>query len=269
MEKLKLELQMFASTNKTTHYELSQYSANDKPTYLVDYNADMLKIDTGIYNSQSKADTNAASIGPLSNLTTEVKSDLVGAINEVDGHVDTNTGNISANALAIASNTSHIGDITDLKTTDKSSLVGATNDIYDYLNLTDFHQLSNPQVLNSSDQPMTGASCTSNMSVALNSDGTFGKIYGNFSLSGITGFPRVKFINTGIKGITEDITISPMGFIYAGSTIGVVYGIISPPASGETSASITFRCGVSSGTPNALLFPCMYYFTQFGDVPTV
>lgn len=35
-----------SSTNKTTNYELSQYVGSDKPTYLGDYNGDMLKIDT-------------------------------------------------------------------------------------------------------------------------------------------------------------------------------------------------------------------------------
>lgn len=37
-----------ASTNKTTNYELSQYVGSDKPTYLGDYNGDMLKIDAGM-----------------------------------------------------------------------------------------------------------------------------------------------------------------------------------------------------------------------------
>lgn len=37
-----------ASTNKTTNYELSQYVGSDKPTYLGDYNSDMLKIDAGM-----------------------------------------------------------------------------------------------------------------------------------------------------------------------------------------------------------------------------
>ena len=41
-----------SSTNKTTHYNLNQYVANDKPTYLVDYNADMSAIDTGIYSAK-------------------------------------------------------------------------------------------------------------------------------------------------------------------------------------------------------------------------
>lgn len=36
-----------ASTNKTTNLHLSQFIATDKPSWLSDYNADMLKIDAG------------------------------------------------------------------------------------------------------------------------------------------------------------------------------------------------------------------------------
>lgn len=45
-----------SSTNKTTNYNLSQYVGTDKPTYLGDYNGDMLKIDT-----QMKANADSAS----------------------------------------------------------------------------------------------------------------------------------------------------------------------------------------------------------------
>jgi len=43
----------------------------------------------------SHADTNATNIGTLANLTTDAKTNLVAAINEVDGHADTNATNIS------------------------------------------------------------------------------------------------------------------------------------------------------------------------------
>lgn len=46
-----------SSTNKTTYYELSQYIGTDKPTYLSDYNGDMLKIDTGIHDVATDAST--------------------------------------------------------------------------------------------------------------------------------------------------------------------------------------------------------------------
>ena len=46
-----------ASTNKTTNYELSQYIGSDKPTYLGDYNGDMLKIDTQMKANETAAAT--------------------------------------------------------------------------------------------------------------------------------------------------------------------------------------------------------------------
>lgn len=53
-----------ASTNKTPNYDLSQYIGTDKPTYLGDYNSDMLKIDTAMRENAdgiSEANTNAGS----------------------------------------------------------------------------------------------------------------------------------------------------------------------------------------------------------------
>ena len=117
-----------SSTNKTTHYDLSQYVSSDKPTYLTDYNGDMLKIDTGINSAQTTADTastaatnagtaaetaqttantaitnaaaaqstadgNTTKIGTLANLTTSEKTNLVGAINEVNDKVETTKSN--------------------------------------------------------------------------------------------------------------------------------------------------------------------------------
>ncbi|MBO7696940.1 MAG: methyl-accepting chemotaxis protein [Methanobrevibacter sp.] len=61
------------------------------------------------------AGTNTSSIGTLSNLTTEVKTNLVSAINEVDSHADTNANNI--------------GTLTSLTTDAKTNLVSAINEV--------------------------------------------------------------------------------------------------------------------------------------------
>lgn len=132
-----------ASTNKTTNLELSQYVSSDKPTYLVDYNSDMSKIDTGVHTAQVTADTastaasnaqttaetaqttantavtNAATaqstantannnIGTLANLTTTEKTTIVGAVNELD---------------------EQIGNLSQLSTASKNTLVGAINEV--------------------------------------------------------------------------------------------------------------------------------------------
>ena len=59
-----------ASTNKTTNYELSQYIGSDKPTYLGDYNSDMLKIDTAMHTNATAivtADEKATTAGTNAN----------------------------------------------------------------------------------------------------------------------------------------------------------------------------------------------------------
>lgn len=132
-----------ASTNKTTHYDLSQYIAGDKPTYLVDYNGDMSAIDTGIYNAQAKANVNESNIGDLTNLDTTVKTDLVSAINEEAGKTSKigNLSNLTTTAktdLVVAinevdaeadANTTAIGTLANLETTNKTNLVGAINEV--------------------------------------------------------------------------------------------------------------------------------------------
>lgn len=140
-----------ASTNKTTHYNLDQYISTDKPTYLTDFNNDMSAIDTGMYNAQQKADsaytlagsadgkadtaiTNAGQaqtdastaltrIGNLANLTTTEKTNVVGAVNELDGE---------------------IGDLTSLDTETKSNLVSAINEVNDEYNGTVLYQTAYP-----------------------------------------------------------------------------------------------------------------------------
>ena len=63
----------------------------------------------------TNTDNNTTSIGTLANLNTTEKTNLVGAINEVD----TNTDN----------NTTSIGTLSNLNTTEKTNLVGAINEV--------------------------------------------------------------------------------------------------------------------------------------------
>ena len=139
MKKLKLDIQRFASTNKTTHYELSQYIGSDKPTYLVDYNQDMSKIDAGIYGADAKATINSTNIGDLSELTTTDKLSLVNAINEVNSEssvvgdlqdlTTTNKSSVVGAINEVNGKTNKIGDLTNLTTADKSDLVDAVNEV--------------------------------------------------------------------------------------------------------------------------------------------
>ena len=257
-----------ASTNKTTHYELSQYVGSDKPTYLVDYNTDMYNIDAGIYAAKSEADTNTTSIGTLTNLTTDAKSSLVGAINEVDGHCDTNASNIATNTLNIATNTTNIGTNTtnigtmaNLDTTTKSSLVGAINEVVEKFNLSTITDYT------TSDMTITGATLRtgSKITIAKNSDGSICKIYGRLLLTSTgSGSVNVTIANTGIS-VDDSFTVSPCGDAGGSSTddsTGITF---------NTDGSITLVVwnspAYSSGTKYvAHYFPFIIFVTDFGDV---
>ena len=79
-----------ASTNKTTNYELSQYIGSDKPTYLGDYNGDMLKIDT-----QMKANATAAATAD-SKATTAGTNAATALENAATAQTTANTANTTA-----------------------------------------------------------------------------------------------------------------------------------------------------------------------------
>ena len=108
-----------SSTNKTNNYSLSQYIGTDKPTYLGDYNADMLKIDNAIHavnstattaqqtagNADSKATTATANVvaleGRVGNLETSVEN-----IKEKNNAQDTQIGTLTSQ-LAVAKETAN------------------------------------------------------------------------------------------------------------------------------------------------------------------
>ena len=55
-----------SSTNKTENINLSQFIGSDKPTFLGDYNSDMVKIDTAFNNLKNSTDTNTSNIATTS-----------------------------------------------------------------------------------------------------------------------------------------------------------------------------------------------------------
>lgn len=70
-----------SSTNKTTNYKLSQYIGTDKPTYLGDYNGDMLKIDNQMKMNADSA-SNATSAAGAAQAVAEKASKDVKTLND-------------------------------------------------------------------------------------------------------------------------------------------------------------------------------------------
>lgn len=78
-------------TNKTSHYELPQYVANDKPSWLGDFNSAMLKIDTVLADNDATAEAaNSAATGAQTQVAA-LSSQLSTIQGQVNTAVDTAT----------------------------------------------------------------------------------------------------------------------------------------------------------------------------------
>ena len=279
MSKLKLNIQYFGSTNKTTHYNLSQYVASDKPTYLVDYNSDMLAIDTAIYNAMSKATVNETNIGTMTDLTTDSKSDLVSAINEIDSHTDTNTNNITQNTTDIASNTGNIGNLINLNTTAKNNLVSAINEVKgvndtqntSISSLNDEIQKFNLSTFTNyatADMSTTNGSIVyGDVTLATNSDGSIFKLYGSIALYKSGSNNGIVTIPTSLRP-SSNIIISGAGLTNSnnGSQISRVVPLASFTVKTNGDIEIPWSAFNEDYSVNIMLFACLYFLKDFGDV---
>lgn len=104
-----------ASTNKTTNYNLSQYIGSDKPTYLGDYNSDMLKIDNAMHQNAldiATADEKATLAGTNANTA---------LTNAETAQTTADTANTTANS-ALSKATANESDIAQIKS--KTEIMG-------------------------------------------------------------------------------------------------------------------------------------------------
>lgn len=104
-----------SSTNKTTNYELSQYVGADKPTYLGDYNSDMLKIDTQMKNNADNITSVGATANTASTNATQALTDASTAQSTAnDANTLAGTANTTATS-ALNKATANEADIALLK----------------------------------------------------------------------------------------------------------------------------------------------------------
>ena len=258
-----------SSTNKTTHYNLSQYVASDKPTYLVDYNADMSAIDTGIYNAKSEAETNTTAIGTLSNLTTTEKSNLVGAINEVNGDLGTLSETVGDHTTAIATNTSAIGTLANLKTTNKSNLVASTNEIYDIIN--DYFTFNYDVINLTNSNIITGNgsfnSSPAQVTIAYNDNKTLAKIYTSVWYSAGSQTDLEFSVQSALRP-SSDIDIGQAGFVQYYDSNGDWIDHYPAWVKIKTTGEVIIGTYVKPNQQNMLqIMPFMYVVTDFGDIP--
>lgn len=267
---MKLDIQLFSSTNKTEYYELSQYVASDKPTYLVDYNDDMSAIDTAIHGAKTQADLGVANAG-IAQTTAE----------NAQTTANTAVTNASTAQTTADSNTSKIGNLANLSTVNKSDLVSAitevknenitqnqnieknTNNIANF-NLTSFETINYQNITRTGNGNLVSAS---NVYVAKNSDGSLAKIYGTIILGGVTQNGNITF-QTSLRP-SESLTIDSHVILATASDISPgIRNISSPAMTISTTGLVTipYRYTVSGDDVRIFLHNSLLFIKDFGDI---
>lgn len=231
-----------ASTNKTANFGLSQYIGTDKPTYLGDYNADMLAIDTAMATNKTNAD-NAVSVANASNQT---------------------AGNAQTTATQAQQTASSANSLAQAAKTAADNAQASADNVASELNLNHINQLS------SNDVTSTQGSVTQvNLGSAFNDSGSLGKLYGTFTITNLNynGSITITIKNTGLK---PDSNFNVQGLvsyaIHDQSETWYDFGYASINI-GNNTATITINVNTNIKRLNLNLAPCLLWIKDFSDQP--
>lgn len=261
-----------SATNTTTNYNLPIFVSTDKPAWLVDFNGAMNAIDAQMKNN---ADAIALKSPILTfSDTTDIDFTVVG--NTVEASLDAGVAGTISRAFTKPVSTPATAQIPSVDTSNNQQLLdigsglkvdsGALTAID--LDLTDITTYDADDLTSST----AGISITSaSITVALNSAKTIGKIYGSIQLISTLA-------NRTTTTISIPKTVAPTGAAYTIFPAGFAWkdlaqanygnnGSISIDVSASGALAVAFSAHGNTKTL-ASLWPCLYFFKNFGDVPT-
>jgi hypothetical protein len=270
---MELNIQLFASTNKTANYELPQFVGTDKPTWLGDFNSAMADIDAGMHENASDISAMASDVATATSTASQASqavSSLTSTVNTLSTNVQsaTTTANNASSTASSALNTANTANgKADTNATAISSLderVTQTEaDIAD-INLTTF------ETITTSDITQTGnGTIGSNMDlrVAKNSDGSIAKIYGGMDIDNIANGNVM--IQTSLRPESA-ITINGccLRVISKGASVyNIGIASMTIDTNGVVTVSKVFVNSTNTERNRFIFIPCLLFIKEFGDTP--
>ena len=134
---MKLNIQLFASTNKTTNYELPQFIGTDKPTWLGDFNEAMSDIDAGMHKNATdiaSMETDVTNAAQAASQASQDVTTLTGTVNSLSSTVSS-VQTTANNAQSTANSALNVAN-TKVNTSDLFDLVYPVGSIYLSVNNT-------------------------------------------------------------------------------------------------------------------------------------
>lgn len=139
---MELNIQLFASTNKTANYELPQFVGTDKPTWLGDFNEAMANIDAGMAENASNISAMESAVATASSTASQASQDvatLTSTVSTLSSDVTsvTSTANNAQSTATSALNTANTANgKADTNATAITSLQGDVGDTLVYTDET-------------------------------------------------------------------------------------------------------------------------------------
>ena len=259
-----------SATNHTTNYDLSQYIGTDKPTYLGDYNSDMSKIDANlklVSNTATSASSTATSAGTLAQ-TAKDRADSAYTLADT-ANTTANTANNTA-GTALENSISNQTEINKFNFVNHNIAYRSTSDSNTpQITLGKFN--NNTNTFTTTNSGLTNGYC--NIQCDTNSDGSVGKIYGafnvtaNYTINASNGYPciRLRCSDLNISVPEEGYTIWTAGITYCANSTAPASLYIG--SDGYVYIYGNLNVIASSASHRIQFFPCIYFFTSFGNTP--
>lgn len=246
-----------ASTNKTPNYDLPQFVAQDKPTWLGDVNDAFSKIDAGMEANKSAGESVVTRVTSLE----ETSSQHTTQIAEVTQTA--NTAGQTATAAQTAAETA-------------GRLAQAAQSTAD--NIANSLNLDTVKEFNGSQMQVTGCTVESRsiMWAARNAENTIGKLYGLIYIDSITGgsgstpHPITVKLPQAFNTVKSQFNIAcaAVTFKYdATSNLFPMYGFPGCTVLTDGSVQVSFDAAdIASNAGFVIYFmPCLYFLQDFGD----
>lgn len=274
MKKLNLDIQRFASTNKTANYNLPQFIGTDKPTWLGDINQAMFDIDAGMHTNASdieSVETIAQNASASASQASQDVAGLTSTVNTLSSNVTsvTQTANNAQQTATSALNTANTAN--GKADTNASNISALTTRV-----TTAETQISNFNLTKFTTPTLTRASGSftvnpnSTLTIATNSDGSLAKIYGIVNASNV----KTAGVITAPSSLRpdSDIIVSPhmlrLNYALSGDNINI-HTINGAEITIKTDGTIEIPISLatSGDSCRCIINDSLLFVKDFGDAP--
>ena len=271
---MKLNIQMFASTNKTANYDLPQFVGTDKPTWLGDFNTAMATIDGGMAENKSNIesmDSRVSSAESTASQASQNVSALTTRVSTVESSVSsaTTTANNAQQTATSALNTANTANgKADTNASAITTLDSRVDSVEDDIAEFNFDTFTTIEKANTTASNLNSDYQVYNLTLATNSGNKnvfklYGQVIGKLTTWNQAGYVAFQ---SALRP-ESDITINGAGIngYESGGNVNAL-GVASITVKTTGEVRINFPVYGQTNSTRIILTACLYFVKDFGDI---